>query len=231
MMRLLIAAALLGTAAAPALADARDFRVGGFDRVVSSGPWQVRIHTGRGAAMHADGPRDLLERMQVDVAGGELRLDTKPGSWSSGLSFGLHSKTVIDIEVPMIAALTLNGPGDASIDRIKTPRFAARLSGPGNLAVAAIETQEVALDLSGPGRIALEGRAGRASVRVSGTGSVEGRGLTVGDADVRLSGVGNIALTAFGNVTGSMSGIGSIRIGGRPRCAITRSGIGSVKCG
>lgn len=230
-MRLLIAAALLGTAAAPAFADTRDFRVGGFDRVVSNGPWQIRIHTGKRVAVHADGPRDMLDRMQVEVKDGELKLGTRPGSWTSGLSFGSHGKTVIDIDVPMLSALTLNGPGDASVDRIKTPRFAARLAGPGNLAVAAIDTQEAVIDMSGPGRIAVDGRAGKASVRVSGTGSIEGRGLTVGDADVRLSGVGNIALTAFGNVTGSMSGIGSIEIGGRPHCSISRSGIGSVKCG
>lgn len=230
-MRLLIVAALLGTAAAPALADTRDFRVGGFDRIASGGPWSVHVHTGKAPSVHADGPRELLDRMQVEVVGGELRLGVKPGSVFSGLSFGRGSKTVIDIAVPMIAALTLNGPGEASVDRIHAPRFAAHLAGPGSLSVATIDTQDLTIDMSGPGRVAIDGRAGRATVRVSGTGSVEGRGLTVGDADVRLSGVGNIALTAFGRVTGSMSGIGSIEIGGKPRCEIRRSGIGSVKCG
>jgi hypothetical protein len=228
-MRLLIAAALLGTAAAPALADTRDFRVAGFDRVASSGPWDVRIHTGKEPSAHADGPKDMLDRLQIEVVGGELRVGNKPGNF---FSFGWHAKkVVVDVTLPMLTALSVSGPGDVEVDRVHHPRFAARLSGPADVRIAALDTQDLGIDLSGPGSITLAGRAGRASVHLSGPGNVRGKALTVGDTDIHLSGPGDIALDVFGNATGSVSGPGDVVLTGKPHCSITKTGPGSIRCG
>lgn len=228
-MRLLIAAGLLGTAAAPALADTRDFHVGSFDRVASSGPWDIRIHTGKGPSVHAEGPRDRLDRLQIEVAGGELRIGSKPGNW---FSFGVHSqRTVIDVTLPMLAALTVSGPGNVAVDRVEHPRFVTRLSGPADIAIAQLETQDLAIDLSGPGNITLAGRAGRATVNLSGPGDVRGKALTVGDTDIHLAGPGDIRLDVHGNATGSLSGPGDIVLTGKPHCAIHKTGPGSIRCG
>ena len=228
-MRLLLAALLLG-AAAPAFADTRDVPVGSFDGIASSGPWNVRVRTGHAPSVHVDGPREALDRLQIEVVGHELRIGTKPGSWFSGWSW--HSqKVMIDVTVPMLSSVALSGPGDLSVDRIHSGRLATKLSGPGNITIGAVDTQDIAIDLSGPGDITLAGRAGRASVRLSGPGEVRGKALTVGDVDVHLSGPGNIALTAFGAATGSLSGPGDIMLGGHPHCDISKSGPGSVHCG
>lgn len=228
-MRLLIAAALLTTAAAPAFADSRDFHVAGFDRVASSGPWDVRIHTGKDASAHAEGPKDVLDRLQVEAVGGELRIGTRPGHW---FSFGWHSqKVVIDVTLPMLTALSVSGPGNVDVDRVQHPRFAARLSGPADIKIAALDTQDLAIDLSGPGNITLVGRAGRASVHLSGPGNVRGKALTVGDTDIHVSGPGDIALDVFGNATGSVSGPGDVVLTGKPHCNISKTGPGSIKCG
>lgn len=230
-MRLAIAALLAATAAAaPALADTRDFPVGKFDRITTNGPWNVRVHTGRAPSVHADATRETLDRLTVEVVNGELRIGSKSVGWSGLWHWGSWKNTTIDVTVPMIDAVTLNGPGDLTVDRIRTPHFAARLSGPGNINLPAIETGHLDLDLSGPGDITLAGKAGDARVRLSGPGDIHGKGLTVGDVDVHLSGPGDITLNAFGNATGSLSGPGDITLTGHAKCSISKSGPGDVHC-
>lgn len=231
-MRTLLAAALLATAAVtPALAHGRNFNVGGFDRVSSSGPWDVRIHTGKGPSVHAEGPKDRLDRLQIEVIGGELRIGTKPGSWSWGWNWGKSERMVIDVTVPMVQAVKLSGPGDMTVDAVRTPSFGVSLSGPGDIKVGSVDTKAIDISLSGPGDITLAGRAGNAKVRLSGPGDIHGKGLVVGDVDVSLSGPGDITLDAYGRATGHLSGPGDIYLGAHARCDISKSGPGDVHCG
>jgi hypothetical protein len=228
MMRLLIAAALL-SATTPALAETRDFHVTGFDRIVSAGPWDVRIHTGRGPSVHADGDRATIDKLKVEVVGGELRISAQSADWATGL---FHArKLAIEIGVPTLTAVQDIGPGDVAVDRVRSPRFATRILGPGTITIAALDTQALAAELQGPGDLKIAGRAGKADVSLSGPGNLHGKDLRVGDVHVTLMGPGTIELTAFGNATGSLSGPGDINLGGKPRCTISKSGPGSIRCG
>lgn len=230
-MRTLIAAALLATAvAAPALADSRNFPVSGFDRLGGSGPWDVRVHTGAAPSVNAVGDREMLDRLQIEVVGGQLKIGTKPGSWFGGWHWG-HSHTRIDVTVPMLQSVSLSGPGDVTVDAIRAPHLDLHLSGPGDIRIGHVETKSIAIDLSGPGDITLDGRAGNARVRLSGPGDIHGKGLTVGDVDVSLSGPGTITLDAYGHATGSLSGPGDIYLGSHAHCDIHKSGPGDVHCG
>lgn len=231
-MRLLFAAALLATAASPVLADTRGFSVAGFDRVRSSGPFDVRIHTGQRPGVHADGPKEMLDRLRIEVRGGELQIGTQPGHWFSGwTNWGKRQRTVIDVAVPMVLAVALAGPGDITVDRVRARNFSGELSGPGNLTIGTIETGRLDLSLSGPGDITASGRAAQARIALSGPGDVRARGLTVGDLDVSLSGPGDIAVTALHTATGHVSGPGDVTVAGGAHCSISKSGPGDVHCG
>jgi len=230
-MRLFVAAALLATAATPALADERNFPVGGFDRLSTSGPWDVRVHTGSAPSVHATGPKEKLDNLRIEVVNGELQLGSKPGNWSWSWHWGKSDRTVIDVTVPMVQAVKLSGPGDLTVDRVRTPHFAVKLSGPGDITVGALETAALEVDLSGPGDITLSGKAGRARVGLSGPGDIHGKALVVGDVDISLSGPGDIRLDAYGHATGHLSGPGDIYLGAHAHCDITKSGPGDVHCG
>ena len=231
-MRMLFAAALLATAVAvPALAETRDYRVGGFDRINSAGPWDVRVWTGRGPAVKANAPQDVLDRLTIEVRGGELFIGSKSGSWLKPWNWGKGSHTVIDVNVPALAGFRLSGPGDVTIDRVKSAAFTGKISGPGDITIGAVEAGRLDLSISGPGNFILAGKAGPTRVSISGPGDVKGGNLTVGDIDVSVSGPGTVILTSFGSATGTISGPGDVRIGGHPRCNIRTSGPGDVKCG
>ena len=53
-----------------------------------------------GHSARADGPKDVLDRLQLDVVGGELRIGTKPGSWFGNWHWGSRQRTVIDVTLP-----------------------------------------------------------------------------------------------------------------------------------
>ena len=228
---LAVLAAVTAVAGSPASAATRAFPVGGFDRIASSSPFDVRVHTGGAPAVRAEGSQEALDRLRVEVHGGELVIATARGAggWFSG--WGMHTQhAVIDVTVPMIAAARLSGPGDLSVDRVHAPRFEATLSGPGDIAIGMVETGQLTFTLSGPGNITAAGRAGTAAVTLSGPGDIRAAKLMTRDATVMLSGPGDVALSASGTVRGRLSGPGDITITGGARCDIVKHGPGDVHC-
>lgn len=150
-MRLLLAAALFATAATPALAEQRGFPVSAFDRVRSSGPFDVHIHTGQAASVHANGPKNVLDRLDIGARGSELIVGTKRDSWwSSWRGWGHGNRAVIDVTVPMVTGVALSGPGEVTVDRVRTRSFTASLSGPGDMTIGALEARDADIHLSAP---------------------------------------------------------------------------------
>lgn len=231
-MRLLVLAALLAaTSAAPALASERDFPTGGnFTAVSNSTPFDVYIHTGQAARVHASGNDKAVERLQIENRGGELRIGTKPGSWFSGWNWSGGTRLRIDVSVPMIGEIRLSGPANITVDTIRTRDFGVHVSGPGDVHVGTVEARGITLDLSGPGDIYIAGRAERGVLRVAGPGDIHADKLTLTEASASVSGPGNIAAVVTGTADVSVSGPGDVRITGGARCNIRKSGPGDARC-
>lgn len=218
--------------AATAEAAERNFPTGGgFDRISNSTPFDVHVHTGKSPAVHASGTDEALNRLQIENRGGELRIGTKPGRWFSGWHWGNNVRARIDVTVPMITAASLSGPGNLTVDNVRTRAFTVGLSGPGNVNVDAVQAEAIDLHLSGPGDIAIAGQAGHATLNLSGPGNIHADKLSLGDATVHLSGPGNIDATVTRTADISLSGPGDVRIRGGARCSIHKSGPGDVHCG
>ena len=229
-MRLPLLLTALALAASPAIAASRDYRVPGFDRVSTSVPFDVRVRTGAAPSVHATAPQDILDRLQVEVRGGELVISMRERSgWFSGWNWR-GGKGVIEVGVPMLQAARLRGPGDLTVDRVRGPRFEATLSGPGNLSVGTLDTRQLDATLNGPGNISLAGRAETANLVLRGPGDIRAAGLTSREATVSLSGPGNLAATVTGLARGTLTGPGDITIRGGARCDISRRGPGEVHC-
>jgi hypothetical protein len=223
------AIALIGTGAAQAAE--RNFPTGGnFDRVSNSTPFDVFVHTGKKPGVHAVGTDEVLNRLQIENRGGELRIGTKSGNWFSGWHWGRGNRARIDITVPMVNAVNLSGPGNLTVDAVRTRAFGTHLSGPGNINIGSIQTGALELNLSGPGDIAISGRADRATLNLSGPGNIRAGGLTLAEATVSLSGPGDIDATVTRTADVRLSGPGDVRIRGGARCSIHKSGPGDVHC-
>ena len=227
-----LAAAIALIGAGAAQAAERNFPTGGgFQRVSNSTPFDVYVHTGKAPSVHAVGTDEALNRLQIENRGGELHIGTKSGSWFSGWHWGRGERLRIDVTVPMVSEISVSGPGNLTVDAVRTRDFGAHLSGPGNINVGMIEASGVTLRVSGPGSVRVAGHAGRADMNVSGPGNIRAGDLSLGEADVNVSGPGDIEATVTRVADVSMSGPGDVRIRGGARCSVHKSGPGSVNCG
>ena len=175
------------------------------------------------------GAQEALDRLRIEVHGGELVISTVRSGWSWNWN-RRGQRMVIEVGAATVRSTTLSGPGDLTVDRVKGPRFAAMLSGPGNLGIGALETGQLNVVLNGPGNVTLAGRAETANMALHGPGDIRAGNLTARNAVVQLSGPGDIDATVTGTVQGTSSGPGDITIHGGARCDISRHGPGDVHC-
>lgn len=230
-MRSILLVVLTFAAGTSAHAASRNYPVGGFDKVKNTAPVDVRVHTGAPPSASASGPQEVLDRLEIGVRNGELVVGMKRGSWFSGWNWKGDGHTVVDVNVPSLAAASLSGPGNLTIDRVRTPAFAASLSGPGDIRVGLLETRNAVLSLSGPGNLTVAGHADLATLSLTGPGDIRAKSFTTRDLTANLSGPGNIDIAATGSATVSLSGPGDVRVSGNPRCTVRKSGPGNVRCG
>lgn len=229
-MRLILLSALL--AAAPAFAADRDFPTGGkFDRVSNSTPFDVYVHTGKAPGIHASGPDEALDRLQIENRGGNLHVGTTPGGWFSNWHWGKGQKLRVDVTMPMVSEVNLSGPGNLTVDTVRSRDFGAHLSGPGDINVGSVEAAGVTVTLSGPGDITIAGHADRAVLSLTGPGDIRASRLTVADASVTLSGPGDISANVTRNADVRLSGPGDVTLTGGAHCSIHKRGPGDVHCG
>jgi hypothetical protein len=224
------AAALAGAGAAQAAE--RNFPTGGdFHAVSNSTPFDVYVHTGKAPGVHASGNQEALDRLQIENRGGELHIGSKSGGWFSGWHWNGGQRARIDVTVAMIGEVSLAGPGNITVDVVRTRDFGVHLSGPGNVNVGSVEASGITLNLSGPGDIRVAGHADRAVMHLSGPGNIHADSLNLGEAAVTLSGPGDIDATVTRTADVRLSGPGDVRIRGGARCSIQKSGPGGVTCG
>jgi len=228
-LSVLLAVPLLFSAA-PSLAAVRSFSPGGgFDRVETVGPFDVRIVAGR-PGVSASGSQAMLDRITVDNQGGTLRLGLRRNDGWRGWIGGTSGRTLVTVTTPGVRAVRLTGPGDVTVDRMRGPALELALTGPGDLTVAAVETPSLSVVLTGPGNVRVAGRARTANLQLSGPGDIHGEALTVDDVQLRLAGPGDITVAAQRTATGRLAGPGDITVTGPARCDIRKAGPGEVRC-
>lgn len=219
----LLAAALV---ASPVFAADRSFSVGAFTRVAAMGPYDVKIVTGRQPSVRATGDQTALDRLDISVMNGELRIATqKQSSWLPG-----SGDATIFVTVPSLSAVSLTGSGDLSVDRVAGPAFSAALTGSGDLSVARSEADSLNLALTGSGDMSIGGRCGTASVALRGSGDLDASKLMCRDVSVALVGSGDVGIGATGTANLSLMGSGDISVTGGARCTKAQRGPGDITC-
>lgn len=238
-MRALLLASTLAltaacTAGAQGNADAgartsRAFQVGAFDKINLTGSPDVVVAVGGQPSVRAEGEAADLERLDIAVVDGELRISMRPGS---GWHWGSHHGITIHVTVPSLQAAAIRGSGDINIDQVQGPAFAATVDGSGDLDVRQLRVAGAAsFNLTGSGGIRAGGGAPRTNASLNGSGDLSLAGFETTDATISLVGSGDVALRATGTAAVQLTGSGGVTVAGGARCTISRSGSGDVDCG
>ncbi len=177
--------------------------VEGFDRVVVSGAFDVRIAADTATRLRLEGDDNLLPLLETRVVGGTLRVRPRRPLRPA-------RRILIEIGTPRLVGVGTSGSSDVRVTGVRSPAFDA--------------------DVSGSGSVHAEGSFGRLSTSVSGSGSVTGKG-TAETIDVDVTGSGNVNLLAVrarsGEVVGSGSGDVAVHV--TERLAVSMSGSGDVR--
>ncbi len=221
----IFAAAIL--AAVPALADERSFPVDDFHGLALAGSPDVTVATGRAASVRAEGSAAALDRLEIYVDGGTLRIRTKKGldwSWRD------HGKVRIAVTVPMLRAVDVAGSGDVVVDTVKVRDFAGTISGSGSLNVAMLDADASSFAVSGSGTVTAAGRCGSGAAKIAGSGDLKLSGLRCATFSASVAGSGTIDAFATQTATLATMGSGDIRLAGGARCTTSTAGSGRVHC-
>lgn len=224
----------IGTAQASqstnAAIEQRDYDVSGFTRVSTTGPHRVIVSVGPAFSVHAEGPAATLQRTDVLVENGELKIRPIEGDhWKR--EWRGYLPATYRVTLPSIAAASMAGSGAMTVDQVSGDGFAASLAGSGSLDVMDLKVREAHLSLAGSGDMIAEGSASKTDISLAGSGQIRARKLTSGSASVSLAGSGDAALTVIGTAEVSLVGSGDIDIAGSAACTVSRRGSGKVACG
>jgi hypothetical protein len=165
---------------------------GGIDAVVKVGGAQA-------VAVTID--QNLQPLITTEVSGGTLVISTRNASW--------EGKGIVEITVPALRGLAIEGSSDVSIDGGQGD-LALAIHGSGDLRWNGAATKLDA-SISGSGDMRLSGTAEQAQISVAGSGDVKADGLTARGAAISVAGSGDVELTLDGGpLSVSVAGSGDV---------------------
>lgn len=226
----LLALAALAALAAPANAEERRYSVADFDRVIIEGPYVVHLVTGRASAASAQGRRDALDRVSIDVQGQILRIRRNRNVW--GGAPGADAGTVtVELATRSLRSARLIGPARLDLEGARGLAVELSVEGSGNLRAARVDADRLSLALLGSGRIEVAGAVRMLNGNFQGTGDVAADGLRAGQATIATTTSGSVAVTVNGPATVTANGLGTVRVLGRPVCTTSGVAADQVQCG
>lgn len=241
MKKVLILVSTLALAACGFTADAqegaragattqRSYEVGAFEGVALAGSQDVIVTVGGPVSVRAEGDAEAIEKMEVKVENGTLKIGNRN---RSGLSFdmGRRAPVTVYVTVPSLSSAAVAGSGDMRIDKVSGDRFAAALAGSGDLEIAALAVQQANFSVAGSGDIRASGTAASIDASIAGSGDIDVSALAARQAKAAIVGSGNISAQASQTAQVSVMGSGNVRMAGGARCQVDKRGSGDVECG
>jgi hypothetical protein len=209
----------------------RSFQVGAFDKVSLAGSPDVIVAVGGAPSVRAEGDAEMLDRLDIHVENGDLKIGTKrDANWSWG--FGHERRNVtIYVTVPTLVGASIGGSGDMKIDKVAGSGFNASVGGSGDMQIGALRVGQASFSIAGSGGITAAGSADRMTMSLAGSGDIEAGGVQSRTATVSVVGSGDVHARAMETADVSVMGSGDVTLAGTAKCSITKVGSGDVHCG
>ena len=216
-----------GESGSPRATGQRSFQVGAFHAVALEGSHDVIVQVGGAPGVRAEGDSEALERLDIRVESGTLRIGSRRRGW-----LGLHHGGVtVHVTAPALDAASISGSGDMRIDRVQAQSFDAEIAGSGDMEIGELRTQRANFSIAGSGDITAAGSAEQAGVSIAGSGNIILDRLQTRRTEVSVAGSGDVSVRASEAVEGSVMGSGDVNVAGGARCSVSKMGSGDINCG
>lgn len=208
----------------------RDFQVGAFEKISLTGSPNVVVTVGGAPSVRAEGDSALLEKLEIKVENGILRIGWEQGNWSFGWPRD-HKPVTIHVSAPSLTGAELAGSGDMKIDKVEGGDFAGEIAGSGEIQLASLRARNASFAIAGSGGVTAAGTAEAADFRIAGSGDVRAGGLQVKRARISIAGSGDVETRATESANIDIMGSGDVLVSGGAKCSVNKMGSGDVRCG
>jgi hypothetical protein len=208
----------------------RSYQLSGFDAVGSAGSQDVIVAVGGQHSVRAEGNSEVLDRLEIRVEDGTLKIGHKRGSDWSGIFKGDRGRTRIFVTMPAIRSAAVAGSGDMKVDRVQGEKFAASIAGSGDIEIGQMQVRDAKFEIAGSGNIKAAGTAEKSTTSIAGSGDIDVGGVQVRTASVSVAGSGDVRIHASETADISIVGSGDVEVGGSARCNVNKRGSGEVRC-
>jgi hypothetical protein len=206
----------------------REFELTGFDRVALAGPHDVIVTVGGASSVRAEGDSKLIDRLEIKVEDGELRIGMKD---EKNFRWNFNGKPLtIYVTAPSLAGAAVAGSGNLKVDRADGKSFAAAIGGSGDIELGAIKVEEASFAIGGSGNIKAAGTAQSSNVSIGGTGALELGKLETRRTKVSIAGSGSVNARATEAADINIVGSGDVVIAGGGKCTVSKMGSGEARC-
>lgn len=194
----------------------------GFDKVTSSGDFEITIVPGERYSVEVTAESNLLPYIETDVVGNTLKIHTR------GL-YSLRESEPIEVYIttPVLNGLTLSGSGFIQTGSFISDDFYLAISGSGDID-ALVTADFVKANVSGSGTIILEGDAYESEFVISGSGRIKAFNLEQDHCEAVISGSGNMYVNVYETIDARISGSGNVYYINYPVIHTSTSGSGRV---
>jgi hypothetical protein len=210
--------------------SSRTYQVADFTGVDLRGSDDVDVRVGTGFSVRAEGEAAELDKLKIEKVGETLRVGRIDGS-SFHWGGGDHQGVKVFVTMPRIAAASIAGSGDMTIDRVEGQSFNGSSAGSGSLNVAALNVQSGDFSIAGSGDMKLSGTAKQLSMEIAGSGDIDAGAVKAEGAKVSVAGSGGVRADVTGPASVSVMGSGDVDLGKGAKCTTSKMGSGDVRCG
>ena len=213
--------------AAPAAAATRNFGIESFSKVRIEGPYKVVLTTGVAPFARANGSTNGLDRVEIDVRGDTLVIQTNPSAWG-GYPGENPGPVEISIGTHDLNSAALTGAGSITINHVEGLSFALSVQGSGAAQIDDVAADQMEVNLAGTASARLKGHAMRFTALVRGLSSLDAANLAAPDTHITADGSATIDANATDTARVDAWGPATIRLTGHPSCTLKISGSTSV---
>lgn len=198
--------------------------VSSFEGVVSHGAFDIVVIAGETNAVQIQGDENLLEYIETEVDGGNLKISTRRG-------YNLRPRTDMKITVtaPVFNELSSHGSGSIKGENMlkATENAKLHLSGSGDITVE-IEAPSVDAEIAGSGNISVKGSARQFSGTIHGSGNIRAGAMNAEEGKVEIAGSGDVEVSASNKLDIHIMGSGGVKYRGDAQVNTSIAGSGSV---
>lgn len=201
----------------------------------------LNISIGDDFSIILTGDDERMEKLVLEISGRtlEIKEEDERRRWTN---WDKDQKMQIDVTMPDIEAMKINGSGDAIITGVDNEELELKVNGSGDLDVEG-RSQQMDIGINGSGDIRMDQVAGKdvevsingsgdveinggtcenLEIDINGSGDVEAKELKCVDVDVEVSGSGDSVVFASNSIIFDSSGSGNVDVYGKPETVVDK---------